>query len=96
VLLAAVFAGIPAQAENIFARRGGQTLDLILVRPAGVGKVVFGFVVFLPAALFAEVPVVGWNNDDGYSAVADAWDVFVADSFQDTFMTPLGEFDGGI
>lgn len=96
LLLAAIFVGAPAQAENFFARLGGQTLDLVLVRPAGVGKIAVGFVLFLPAALFAEVPVKGWFNDDGYSAVGDAWGVFVAESFNDTFKTPLGDFEGAI
>jgi hypothetical protein len=96
LLLAAIFVGAPAQAENFFARLGGQTLDLVLVRPAGVGKIVTGFVLFLPAALFAEVPVKGWFNDDGYSAVGDAWGLFVLDSFNDTFKTPLGDFEGAI
>jgi hypothetical protein len=96
VLLAAIVMGVPAQAENIFARLSGQTLDLVLVRPAGVGKIATGFVLFLPAALFAEVPVTGWFNDDGYSAVGDAWGLFVLDSFNDTFKTPLGDFEGAI
>jgi hypothetical protein len=95
VLLAAIVVGVPAQAENFFARLGGQTLDLVLVRPAGVGKIATGFVLFLPAALFAE-PAGDWFNDDGYSAAGDVWNVFVVDSFNDTFKTPLGDFEGAI
>jgi len=95
VILAALVAGAPttALAENAFARRGGQALDLVIVRPLGIGKIVFGFVAFIPVAAFAEVPVTGWNEDDGYNAVADVWDVFVVESFQATFMTPLGQID---
>jgi hypothetical protein len=95
VLLAALALGAPAQAEGAFAERSAQAFDLIVVRPLGVGKVVFGFVVFLPAALFAEVPVVGWNDDDGYSAISDVWDAFVVAPFHATFMTPLGDFGEG-
>jgi hypothetical protein len=82
----------PAQAENAFAKCSRQTFDLIIVRPLGAGKVVFGFLSFLPVAFFAEIPVTGWNEDDGYSATADVWHAFVVDPFNDTFRTPLGEF----
>ena len=92
VLLAALAVGAPAQAESTFAKRSGQVFDLLVVRPLGVGRVVFGFVSFLPVALFAEVPVLGWK-DDGYSAVSDVWEAFVEDPFRETFMTPLGEFE---
>ncbi len=93
VLLAALAVGAPAQAENAFAERSGQVFDLIFVRPLGVGKVAYGFVCFLPMALFAEIPVAGWNDDDGYNAVADVWHAFVVEPFHDTFLMPLGEFE---
>lgn len=95
VLLVALAVGAPAQAENAFAERSGQVFDLLVLRPLGVGRVVVGFVSFLPVALLAEVPVVGWK-DDGYSAVADVWEVFVGGPFRATFMTPLGELDEAV
>jgi hypothetical protein len=92
LLLVLAVSASPVQAESEFARRSGQAFDLIVLRPLGAGKLVFGFFSFLPVALFAEIPVVGWNNDDGYSAVGDVWNAFVVDPFHDTFTRPLGEY----
>lgn len=96
-LLAALAIGAPAQAESAFTRandafalHGGQALDLVLVRPLGVGRIVFGFVCFIPIALFAEVPFVGWRSPT--SEAAEVWDLFVLEPFEETFQTPLGEF----
>ena len=80
-----------APVNDAIATHGGQAFDLIIVRPLGVGRVAFGFVCFIPAALFAEVPVVGWRSKT--SEAAEVWDLFVGEPFEATFLTPLGEFD---
>ena len=55
----------------------GQAFDLLVLRPLGVGKLVFGFVAFLPAAIV------------GQSDMGEVWDVFVVSPFEATFRTPL-------
>jgi hypothetical protein len=57
----------------------GQAFDLLVLRPLGVGKVVFGFAAFLLAAPGAQ------------SDVGEVWHVFVVRPFEATFRTPLGE-----
>jgi hypothetical protein len=84
-----------AKAESAFAEGSAKAFDLVVVRPLGAGKVVFGFLAFLPVALFAEIPVSGWNDDDGYNAVSDVWTAFVLEPWHDTFILPLGEFPDG-
>jgi hypothetical protein len=55
--------------------------DLLIVRPLGLGELIFGFACFVPAALFAG------------PSVAEPWDLFVVEPFEATFTRPLGEFD---
>ena len=92
--VAVLLAPIPAHADNVFIRAGEITLDLVIVRPLGVGALAFGFVCFVPAGLFASTPrdlrKNGWSSSDA----ASAWDVFVVTPFQQTFQTPLGEIEG--
>ena len=88
LLAGCVLAG-PAHAENIFAKRGSQALDLIVVRPLGVGRILLGFVAFIPAAIFGQAP----SSDQLQSSVSDTWRFFVYDQVEATFMTPLGEFE---
>jgi hypothetical protein len=73
---------VPARAEHPVIAGTGMALDLIIVRPLSLGVLVFGFVCFLPAALFAG------------KAVAEPWDFFVVEPFEMTFTRPLGEFEG--
>lgn len=62
-------------------RGAGIALDLIIVRPLNLGELLFGFVCFVPVALFAA------------PSTAEPWEMFVADPFEATFKRPLGEFD---
>ena len=82
LILSAVLGGAaPARAENPVIAGVGMTLDLIIVRPLTVGQLVFGFVCFLPAALFAG------------KSFREPWEIFVGDPFEATFVRPLGEFE---
>ncbi len=71
----------PARAEHPVIAGTGIAFDLIIVRPLSLGVLVFGFVCFLPAALFSG------------PSVADPWDMFVVEPFEATFIRPLGEFE---
>ena len=85
-LSAVLGSAVPAQAES---GRGehpvlagtSKAFDLIIVRPLSLGVLVFGFVCFLPAALFAA------------PSFADPWDLFVMEPYEATFKRPLGEFE---
>ena len=89
-LSAALAIGAPAQAENAFTKGGSQAFDLVLVRPLGAGRLLFGAVLFVPAALLAELP---WKWNSSSSAIPEVWDVFVGEPFRTTFLMPLGEFE---
>jgi len=58
-----------------------MAFDLIIVRPLSLGVLVFGFVCFVPAALFAG------------PSIADPWEMFVLEPYEATFTRPLGEFE---
>ena len=61
------------------ASMGVKAFDLIVVRPLSLTRIVFGFVSFMPAAVFAG-PSVG-----------EAWQLFVMDAVEKTFVEPLGD-----
>jgi hypothetical protein len=83
----------PAPAEYPVIEGAGIMFDLIFVRPLGVGRILFGAATFLPVALFAEVPpALGGDSERWHTTVDEVWQVFVGDSLEATFMTPLGEF----
>ena len=71
----------PGGTESPMLAEARIVFDLIIVRPLGIGELVFGFLCFLPAALFAG------------RSVADPWDSFVVEPFEETFTRPLGEFE---
>ena len=71
----------PARAEHPAIKGAGIAFDLIILRPLGLGELIFGFVCFAPAALFAG------------RSVADPWDHFVMEPYEATFVRPLGEFE---
>jgi hypothetical protein len=80
--------------ENGSGNLGDKAFDLIVMRPLGVGRIPFGFACFLPAAIFAELPpAMGGDSKRWRAAVDDAWQLFVMDAVESTFMTPLGEFE---
>ncbi len=72
---------VPGRAEHPVIAGASMAFDLIIVRPLSLGVLVFGFVCFLPAALFSG------------PSVADPWDMFVVEPFEATFIRPLGEFE---
>ncbi len=71
----------PARAEHPVVAGTSIAFDLIILRPLRLGELVFGFVCFVPAALFAG------------PSVADPWDLFVVEPFEATFTRPLGDFE---
>ena len=71
----------PARAEHPVIAGTSIAFDLIIVRPLSLGELVFGFVCFVPAALFAG------------PSIAEPWELFVTDPFKATFTRPLGEFE---
>ncbi len=77
----------PAQAippdggDHPVIKGAGMAFDLIIVRPLSLGVLVFGFVCFVPAALFAG------------PSIADPWEMFVLEPYEATFTRPLGEFE---
>ncbi len=71
----------PAGAEHPAVTRSGIAFDLIIMRPLRLGELVFGFVCFVPAALFAG------------PSIADPWETFVTEPYKATFTRPLGEFE---
>ena len=80
-LSAVIGCATPAQAEHPVGKGTGIVFDLIIVRPLGLGELIFGFICFAPAALFAG------------RAVEDPWEHFVLEPYEATFVRPLGEFD---
>ncbi len=80
-LSAVLGSAAPARAEHPVIAGTSIAFDLIIVRPLSLGELVFGFVCFVPAALFAG------------PSVAEPWELFVAEPFEATFTRPLGEFD---
>ncbi len=71
-----------------------KTFDLMIARPLGLGRLLFGVVCFIPAAVFAEVPPgLGGESKRWRSSVGEVWQIFVGDQIDATFMTPLGEFE---
>lgn len=82
--LAALLASpVPALAEGPppAARAADIAFDLIILRPMGLGELVFGVVCFVPVALFAG------------KSIKDPWEHFVVGPFEDTFTRPLGEWE---
>ncbi len=101
-LTAPAHAEDPAQAEEtrgVFTNEEvptglNKTFDLMITRPLGVGRLLFGVVCFIPAAMFAEVPPgLGGESKRWRSSVGEVWQIFVGDQIEATFMTPLGEFE---
>ena len=100
-LLAALTLAGPAHADakDVFtAEEIGAALDkafdLTVTRPLGLGRIVFGVVCFIPAGIFAELPPLpGGDSKRWRSSVGEAWQTFVGDQIEATFMTPLGEFE---
>lgn len=92
--LSAVLTGpTPARAASVLDV-ASAAFDLVIVRPLGVGRIAFGAALFLPVALFAEVPPgLGGETERWHSNVNEAWQIFVGDPVEATFMTPLGEFE---
>jgi hypothetical protein len=82
-----------SHASNVFVRAGEITLDLLVVRPLGIGRLAFGFVCFIPTGLVASTPKDLHDNGWSSSDAAMAWDIFVGTPFHQTFRTPLGEID---
>ena len=88
-----------AEAQGVFtAEELGAAMntafDLTVARPLGVGRIVFGFACFIPAAIFAEPPPLpGGDSNRWRSSVGEVWQTFVGDQIEATFMTPLGEFE---
>jgi hypothetical protein len=80
-LSAVIGCATPAQAEHPMVRGTGIVFDLIIVRPLGLGELIFGFICFAPAALFAG------------RSIEDPWEHFVLQPYEATFVRPLGEFD---
>ncbi len=100
-LLAALTLAGPAYAEaqGVFTAEEvsaalDKAFDLTVTRPLGMGRIVFGIVCFIPAAIFAEPPPLpGGDSKRWRSSVGEAWETFVGDQIEATFMTPLGEFE---
>ena len=71
-----------------------KTFDLMITRPLGVGRLLFGVACFIPAAIFAEVPRT-WGGEwkRWRSSIGEVWQIYVGDQIEATFMTPLGEFE---
>ena len=65
---------------NVFA----AAVDLVVVRPLGLGAVVVGSVSFLPVALISA--------PQGREGLRQAWEIFVAAPVQSVFQRPLGDF----
>jgi hypothetical protein len=96
LIVSTLLSPTPAHAsitDNAFVRGSEKTLDLLIVRPLGVGWLAFGFVCFVPAGLFASTPVDLYRNGWSSSDAASAWDLFVVTPFHQTFQTPLGEIE---
>ena len=92
--LSFVIVASPAQAENAFVKQSSRAFDLLVVRPLSVGRVLFGVVCFVPAALFAgRPPPIGGDPKVWRNEVDAVWTLFVRDPFEATFMTPLGQFE---
>lgn len=70
-----------ARAENAAVKGADIAFDLLILRPMGLGELIFGFVCFAPAALFAG------------QAIGDPWEHFVLIPFESTFKRPLGEIE---
>ncbi|MBW2274296.1 MAG: hypothetical protein JRG96_13565 [Deltaproteobacteria bacterium] len=60
---------------------GASTLDLVIIRPLGVGATVVGFVMFV-----VSVPFVAPSRGIGTS-----WEIFVEGPGEYTFVRPIGE-----
>ena len=88
-----------AEAQDVFrAEEIGAAMDkafdLTVTRPLGLGRIVFGVVCFIPAGILAELPpLLGGDSKRWRSSVGEAWQTFVGDQIEATFMTPLGEFE---
>lgn len=65
---------------NPVVKVAAQTFDLLILRPMTLGWAIFGFALFLPAAIAAT------------DVVDESWDFFVYEPIEATFMTPLGSF----
>jgi hypothetical protein len=61
---------------------GAKTFDLLVLRTLGTVQTAVGACLFLVAGPLSA-PGGGWN---------EAWEVFVATPFEDTFQRPLGSF----
>ena len=59
----------------------GAVFDVVIVRPLGLGQLVFGAACFVPAALFAG------------SAVGDPFETFIRDPYEYTFVRRPGSFE---
>lgn len=89
--LAAIFLlAAPAQAAS---NAGPATFDAVILRPLNFLQMVTGAVLFIPVALFTSiVPACTGNVDEGKANVDEAFDIFVGEPVERTFLLPLGSF----
>jgi hypothetical protein len=80
-LSAALGGAAPARAENPVIEGAGVVFDLVVLRPLGVGQLLFGAACFVPMALFAG------------TSIGEPLETFVTDPYEATFIRPLGEFE---
>ncbi len=66
--------------DDSFAMAAAKTFDLLVLRPLTLGWTIFGFALFLPAAIAAT------------DTIEESWTFFVYEPAEATFMTPLGDF----
>jgi len=72
---------VPVESQIDWYQVGASTLDVVMLRPLGVVSTVAGFVFFLCSAPFVAPS----------GRLGTTWDIFVFDSYDYTFVRPLGE-----
>ena len=89
--LAAIFLlAAPAQAAS---NAGPATFDAVILRPLNFLQMVTGAVLFLPVSFLTSiVPICTGNSDEGKTNFDEAFDVFVYEPAERTFLLPLGSF----
>jgi len=89
-LAAACLLAAPAQAAS---NAGPATFDAVILRPLNFLQTVVGSVLFIPVALFTSIaPVCSGHVDEGKTQIGEAWDIFVYEPAERTFLMPLGSF----